>query len=152
MRAAQSEDVRQPGTPPDEPATDGVPSCPEGGSQLAEKGHREFTRFRPYDLRHTFGGWAITGDPARGVPGVDISTLRAMMGHEDISTTQRYAHHASDRSQHGARVVAAAMGVVGRVGGNGGAGVLGILAKRLGVGESELITGLLAGRIKLEML
>ncbi len=32
MREAQREDVRRPGAPPDEPATDGAPSCPEGNS------------------------------------------------------------------------------------------------------------------------
>ena len=41
--------------------------------------------FRLYDLRHTFG-------TRSAMAGVDLATLRELMGHSDISTTMRYVH------------------------------------------------------------
>ena len=41
--------------------------------------------FRIYDLRHTFGTRAIEG-------GTDPMTLMKLMGHEELSTTERYVH------------------------------------------------------------
>jgi integrase/recombinase XerD len=42
-------------------------------------------RFRIYDLRHTYGTRAIEG-------GTDPLTLMKLMGHEELSTTDRYVH------------------------------------------------------------
>jgi integrase len=42
-------------------------------------------RFRLYDLRHTFGSRSA-------MAGVDLPTLKELMGHSDISTTMRYVH------------------------------------------------------------
>jgi integrase len=42
-------------------------------------------RFRIYDLRHTYGTRAIEG-------GTDPLTLMKLMGHEELSTTERYVH------------------------------------------------------------
>ena len=42
-------------------------------------------RFRVYDLRHTFGSRSA-------MAGVDLPTLKELMGHSDISTTMRYVH------------------------------------------------------------
>jgi integrase len=41
--------------------------------------------FRLYDLRHTFGSRSA-------MAGIDLATLRELMGHSDISTTMRYVH------------------------------------------------------------
>ena len=41
--------------------------------------------FRIYDLRHTYGTRAIEG-------GTDPLTLMKFMGHEELSTTERYVH------------------------------------------------------------
>jgi integrase/recombinase XerD len=41
--------------------------------------------FRIYDLRHTYGTRAIEG-------GTDPLTLMKLMGHEELSTTDRYVH------------------------------------------------------------
>lgn len=41
--------------------------------------------FRLYDLRHTFGSRAA-------MAGVDLATLKELMGHSNISTTMRYVH------------------------------------------------------------
>lgn len=41
--------------------------------------------FRLYDLRHTFGSRSA-------MAGVDLPTLKELMGHSDISTTMRYVH------------------------------------------------------------
>ena len=41
--------------------------------------------FRLYDLRHTFGSRSA-------MAGVDLATLKELMGHSNISTTMRYIH------------------------------------------------------------
>ncbi len=41
--------------------------------------------FRLYDLRHTFGS-------RMAMAGVELATLRELMGHSNISTTMRYVH------------------------------------------------------------
>ena len=43
------------------------------------------TRFRLYDLRHTFGTRAVEA-------GTDLLSLAKLMGHADLKTTQRYVH------------------------------------------------------------
>ncbi|MCH8267999.1 MAG: site-specific integrase [Acidobacteria bacterium] len=42
-------------------------------------------RFRLYDLRHTFGS-------RMAMAGVDLATLKELMGHSTITTTMRYVH------------------------------------------------------------
>jgi len=42
-------------------------------------------KFRLYDLRHTYGSRAA-------MAGVDLPTLKELMGHESISTTMQYVH------------------------------------------------------------
>jgi integrase len=42
-------------------------------------------RFRLYDLRHTFGS-------RMAMAGVDLPTLKELMGHSTITTTMRYIH------------------------------------------------------------
>ncbi len=41
--------------------------------------------FRLYDLRHTFGSRAV-------MAGVDLPTLKELMGHSTITMTMRYVH------------------------------------------------------------
>jgi integrase len=53
-------------------------------------GHEQLCRrlgfkFRLYDFRHTFGS-------RMAMAGVDLMTLRELMGHASITTTQRYCH------------------------------------------------------------
>ncbi|MBI2818177.1 MAG: tyrosine-type recombinase/integrase [Acidobacteria bacterium] len=43
------------------------------------------SRFRLYDLRHTFGSRSV-------MAGVDLATVKELMGHSQISTTMRYVH------------------------------------------------------------
>ena len=45
--------------------------------------------FRWHDLRHTFATRLAQA-------GVDIYKISKLVGHKNISTTQRYAHHCSD--------------------------------------------------------
>jgi integrase len=45
---------------------------------------------RLHDLRHSFASAAIR----QGIP---LSTVGALLGHKDLTTTQRYAHHAEDQ-------------------------------------------------------
>jgi integrase len=42
-------------------------------------------KFRLYDLRHTFGSRSA-------MAGVDLATLKELMGHSKVSTTMRYVH------------------------------------------------------------
>lgn len=53
---------------------------------------------RFHDLRHTFGSWWVQ---ASG----DLYTLKKVMGHTDLATTQRYAHLDSEAAHRSANLV-----------------------------------------------
>jgi integrase len=52
--------------------------------------------FRLYDLRHTFGS-------RTAMAGVDLPTLKELMGHSDISTTMRYVHPTPEHKKEAVR-------------------------------------------------
>jgi integrase len=53
-------------------------------------------RFRLYDFRHTFGSRSA-------MAGVDLPTLKELMGHSDVSTTMRYVHPTQKHKQEAAQ-------------------------------------------------
>jgi integrase len=53
-------------------------------------------RFRLYDLRHTFGSRSA-------MAGVDLATLKELMGHSNISVTMRYVHPTPEHKQEALR-------------------------------------------------
>jgi integrase len=55
-----------------------------------------YPRFRLYDLRHTFGSRSA-------MAGVDLPTLKELMGHSHISTTMRYVHPTPEHKQEAVR-------------------------------------------------
>jgi integrase len=54
------------------------------------------SRFRRYDLRHTFGSRSA-------MAGVDLATLKELMGHSNISITMRYVHPTPEHKQEAVR-------------------------------------------------
>jgi site-specific recombinase XerD len=54
--------------------------------------------FRFHDLRHTFATRLVQ-------QGVDIYKVSKLLGHKDISTTQRYAHHYPESLRDGVEVL-----------------------------------------------
>ncbi|MBI3813359.1 MAG: site-specific integrase [Nitrospinae bacterium] len=52
------------------------------------------TGFRFHDLRHTAATWMVQS-------GVDLYTVSKILGHKDIRTTQRYAHHCPESLRKG---------------------------------------------------
>ncbi len=53
-------------------------------------------RFRLYDLRHTYGSRSA-------MAGVDLPTLKELMGHSHISTTMRYVHPTPEHKREAVR-------------------------------------------------
>ena len=56
------------------------------------------TNFRFHDLRHTFATRMVQS-------GVDLYMVAKLLGHQDIRTTQRYAHHCTDSLRSGVEVL-----------------------------------------------
>jgi len=54
------------------------------------------SRFRLYDFRHTFGSRSA-------MAGVDLATLKELMGHSNISITMRYVHPTPEHKQEAMR-------------------------------------------------
>ena len=54
--------------------------------------------FRLYDLRHTFGSRAV-------MAGVDLPTLKELMGHSTITMTMRYVHPTPEHKKEALRKV-----------------------------------------------
>ena len=52
--------------------------------------------FRLYDFRHTFGS-------RTAMAGVDLPTLKELMGHSDVSTTMRYVHPTPEHKREAVR-------------------------------------------------
>jgi integrase len=76
---------------------------PERPMGTIQKAHEEALRvaainpsFRLYDFRHTYGSRSA-------MAGVDLPTLKANMGHSNISITMRYVHPTSEPKQEAVR-------------------------------------------------
>src|SRR5208337_407232 len=54
--------------------------------------------FRFHDLRHTFATRLIQ-------KGIDLYKVSKLLGHKDISTTQRYAHHYPESLRDGVEIL-----------------------------------------------
>jgi integrase len=54
--------------------------------------------FTFHDLRHTFAGRLV-------MAGVDVPTVKELLGHKDMSMTLRYTHLSSDHKQRAVRML-----------------------------------------------
>jgi site-specific recombinase XerD len=54
--------------------------------------------FRFHDLRHTFATRLVQS-------GVDLYSVARLLGHRDISTTQRYAHHCPESLRNSVKIL-----------------------------------------------
>lgn len=59
--------------------------------------------FRFHDLRHTAATWMITA-------GIDLVTVKEILGHADIKTTMRYAHPTPENKKKAVNTLAAILG------------------------------------------
>ena len=88
----------------------------ESPYQGIEKAWRELRKeaeledVRLHDLRHSFASFGISA-------GLSLPVIGALLGHKDVSTTQRYAHLANDSARNAANdvggIVAGAIGMTG---------------------------------------
>lgn len=76
------------------------PNKPMGTIQKAHEKALEESKIRPrfrlYDLRHTFGSRSA-------MAGVDLATVKELMGHSNISITMRYVHPTPEHKQEALR-------------------------------------------------
>ena len=88
------------------------------GMAIARKTMKLMPDYTVFNLRHTYGRFAIEGRPEEGIPGVDVRTLGALMGHKgNLDTTSRYLKYSSDsHEERGAWIAAlnAGLAVSGR--------------------------------------
>ena len=60
----------------------------------------EIVDFTFHDLRHTFASRLVMG-------GVDLTTVKELMGHKEITMTLRYAHLSDDHKQRAVEILSA---------------------------------------------
>ena len=65
------------------------------GKAVQKAGLADFTF---HDLRHTFASRLV-------MSGVDLPTVKELLGHKDISMTLRYTHLSTDHKQHAVRLL-----------------------------------------------
>ena len=54
--------------------------------------------FRFHDLRHTFASWLVMG-------GIDLTTVKELLGHKDVKMTLRYSHLAASHISNAVKVL-----------------------------------------------
>jgi site-specific recombinase XerD len=78
-----------------------------GGRIEADKLKKEFKKavresgiahFRFHDIRHTFATRLVQA-------GIDLYKVSKLLGHRDVSTTQRYAHHYPESLRDGVEIL-----------------------------------------------
>ena len=54
--------------------------------------------FRFHDLRHTFASWLVMG-------GIDLTTVKELLGHKDVKMTLRYSHLAASHISNAVKIL-----------------------------------------------
>ena len=73
------------------PSDSGEPLTDIKSAWLALVGVAKLTAFRFHDLRHSFASKLV-------MAGVDLNTVRELLGHADLQMTLRYAHLAPEHT------------------------------------------------------
>jgi integrase len=79
------------------PRTGEIMAEPKGAWKQVLK-NAGIENFRWHDMRHTFASWLV-------MRGVDLNTVRELMGHADMKMTMRYAHLAPESKLNAVQVL-----------------------------------------------